>query len=90
MLGVKNEKILEYLLVFIMTLIILFFGLALTAKIPKTKIEENLKKSASYLEKNSGFKRVQPGREYTYLHLYADSVILNIINCIDTNITKAQ
>ena len=79
------KKILEYLLVFIMTLIILFFGLALTAKIPKTKIEENLKKSASYLEKNSGFKRVQPGREYTYLHLYADSVILNIINCIDTN-----
>ena len=56
------KKILEYLLVFIMTLI----------------------------EKNSGFKRVQPGREYTYLHLYADSVILNIINCIDTNITKAQ
>lgn len=79
------KKILEYLLVFIMTLIILFFGLALTAKIPKTKIEENLKKSASYLEKNSGFKRVQPGRKYTYLHLYADSVILNIINCIDTN-----
>lgn len=37
------KKILEYLLVFIMTLIILFFGLALTAKIPKTKIEENLK-----------------------------------------------
>ena len=84
------KKILEYLLVFIMTLIILFFGLALTAKIPKTKIEENLKKSASYLEKNSGFKRVQPGREYTYLHLYADSVILNIINCIDTNIIKTS
>ena len=35
------KKILEYLLVFIMTLIILFFGLALTAKIQKTKIEEN-------------------------------------------------
>lgn len=79
------KNIFEYILVFIITLVILFSGLALTAKIPKASIEENLKKSATYLEKNSGFKRLQPGREYTYLHLYADSVILNIINCIDTN-----
>lgn len=79
------KNILEYILVFIITLVILFLGLTLTAKIPKSKIEENLKKSATYLEKNSGFKRLQPGREYTYLHLYADSIILNIINCVDTN-----
>ena len=79
------KNILGYILVFIITLVILFLGLTLTAKIPKSKIEENLKKSATYLEKNSGFKRLQPGREYTYLHLYADSIILNIINCVDTN-----
>lgn len=84
------NEIFSYLLVFIATLAILFLGLTLTATIPKSKIEDNLKKSATYLEKNSGIKRLQPGREYTYLHLYADSVILNIINCIDTNITKAQ
>lgn len=79
------NEIFSYLLVFIATLAILFLGLTLTATIPKSKIEDNLKKSATYLEKNSGIKRLQPGREYTYLHLYADSVVLNIINCVDTN-----
>lgn len=68
------KKILEYLLVFIMTLIILFFGLALTAKIPKTKIEENLKKSASYLEKTVDLKECnQVGNIHIYICMQSQS-----------------
>jgi hypothetical protein len=55
----------------------------LSAKIEKSHIINNLEESAEYLKTKTGIQKIVSAREYTYLHTYADSVILNIIYCTD-------
>lgn len=87
MKKVKNiiNEILKYIFIFIITLCLLFCSLVLTAKIPKQAIKEKIEESAEYFNKNTGIKRIYNGREYTYLALYSDSILLNILYCIDSD-----
>ena len=79
------KKVIKYIGVYLITLIICVIALVGTAKIPKTAIEKSIKESAEYYKKVDGIERIQRNREYTYLHYYADSMLLNIIYCIDTD-----
>ena len=56
----------------------------LTSCIPRSAIEENLKESLPFYKENNGIEQLVKRREYTYLHYYADSILLNIIYCMDT------
>lgn len=75
----------KYILVFSITLIILFSSLTITSCIPKSMIEENIKESASFLKEYTGIKTLIKGHSCSVLHYYADSVLLNIIYCINSN-----
>ncbi|MGN1270088.1 MAG: hypothetical protein ACI4UU_04390 [Clostridia bacterium] len=79
------KKVAKYIITFLIVLIALILILVLSAKIKKEYIIENIVESANYLEKKPGIEKVQNKREYTYLHTYADSVILNIIFCTDSS-----
>ncbi|MGN1301939.1 MAG: hypothetical protein ACI4U9_05425 [Clostridia bacterium] len=79
------KLIIKYIMIFSVVLAILFSCLALTSCIPKSCIEENLKESVELFKQNGGVEQLVKRREYTYLHYYADSILLNIIYCMDTN-----
>lgn len=79
------RKAIKYIGIYFITLIICVIALVGTAKIPKTAIEQSIKESAEYYKKVDGIERIQRNREYTYLHYYADSMLLNIVYCIDTD-----
>lgn len=79
-------KKLKYPIVFILTIIILFFSLVITAKIPRKAIEENIKETTNYFyNKNytSETKPIKKDKYFTYRHIYADAMLLNIIYFID-------
>lgn len=90
--NIKKEKILKkhikatlkYILILIITVSILLTTLILTANIPKEKIENNLEESLEFYKGNLGIEEVLKRRDYTFLHYYADSILLNIIYSIDT------
>lgn len=82
------KKVIKYIGVFLITVSILFIALVGTAKIPREYIKENIKKSADELKIEKGeIDEIIKGKDYTYRHVYADAMILNIIWCIDTNNT---
>ncbi len=78
------KGILKYIAIFSTSLLILFALLCLTIKIPKEAINDNIEKSLDFYKKNAGLTRMQPKRESTFIHYYADSVVLNIIYCADS------
>ena len=59
--------------------------LIITAKIPKQAISKNMKESVEFFKEHIGIDEIQKRREYTSLHYYADSILLNIIYCIDSD-----
>lgn len=74
----------KYIITFFITLGILFSVLVLTAKIPKSYIKENIIESKSSFEDTTREVRyIGKYRDYTYIHPYADAIILNIIYNID-------
>lgn len=79
------KRIIKYIIIFIITLVILCGLLVVTAKIPKELISENIKESTNAFKTNSEIERVVINRDYTYKHIYADAMILNIIYCIDSD-----
>ena len=79
------KNLIKFMLVFISLLFILFILLILTSFIPKNNIEKNIKESVSFFKKNPGTEDLQKTREYSTVHYYADSIILNIIYCLDTS-----
>lgn len=79
------KKAIKYIGIYFITLIICVITLVGTSKIPKTAIEKSIKESAEYYKKVDGIERIQRNREYTYLHYYADSMLLSIIYGIDSN-----
>lgn len=83
-----KEKIIEiskYIIIFVGIVAVLTTLLTLTALIPKEKIEKNIQESIKYIKSNTETIEVLPKREYSYLHVYADEMILNIIYCMDSN-----
>ena len=79
------KKIIQYVGIFIFVLTLLLILLLLTMKIPKSAIEGNLNKSTEYFKNKNMLEILQIRREYTYLHLWSEAVLLNIINCVDTD-----
>ena len=85
MLLKKIKIILNYLIVFIITLSILFVLLAVSSMIPRNSIEEKLHESISFYNKNDGIHRIKNKRIYSYIHYFSDTRKLNIIYCLDSN-----
>lgn len=82
----KNlKKILKYIIIYITTVSILFSLLSLSSKIPKSSIQKNIEESVTFFKENAGIDEKLKRREYTTIHYYADSVLLNIIYCIDSH-----
>ena len=82
----KNlKKILKYIIIYITTVSILFSLLSLSSKIPKSSILKNIEESVTFFKENAGIDEKLKRREYTTIHYYADSVLLNIIYCIDSH-----
>lgn len=81
----KIKQITKYIIIFVMLVFVLTLLLVIVAKIPRKYVENNLKEATSYFRENNWeVTRTQRKREYTYLHPYADEIILNIIYCLDT------
>lgn len=72
------KKILKYIVIFFIVMLLLLSFLVATAKIPKEMISENIKKSERCFRTHSEIDRVKINRPYTFLHIYADAVLLNI------------
>lgn len=79
------KETLKYILIFIVTIFILFIALVVSSKIPHSAIEENLKESIEFYKKNAGIHRIKRKQFYSYIHYFADTRKLNIIYCLDSN-----
>ena len=44
-----------------------------------------MKESVGFFKEHIGIDEIQKRREYTSIHYYADSILLNIIYCIDSD-----
>ena len=81
---IKNT--IKYIVVYISIIVVLLGIYTATVKfIPKEKLLANIKESLPYLESNTEVIEVKPTREYSYLHVYADEILLNMIYCMDSN-----
>lgn len=79
------KKINNYIIIFLVVLFLLTAILTIVAKIPTEKVERNLKQAMLFFRENlAEITRIDEEREYSYLHIYADEIILNIIKCLDT------
>lgn len=78
------KNILKYIIIYIITASALFCLLILSSKIPKSSIQKSIEKSVTFFKENEGVEEKLKRREYTTLHYYADSVLLNIIYCVDS------
>ena len=75
----------KYVCIYILLVAILFGIMLLTiVTIPREKIEDNIKESIPDLRSSTEVKRIKPERYDTYLHVYADEILLNMIYCMDT------
>lgn len=84
------KKTIKYIIIFIVTVLILFLLLVITALIPREKIENNIRESTEAFYNDKDRKTLEKteilGRkQYEYRHIYADAILLNIIYYIDTN-----
>lgn len=81
----KIKQLVKYVIIFLMIVFTLILLLAMVAKIPRKYVEKNLKEAITYFKENDReVTRVNRKRQYSYLHPYADEIILNIIYCLDT------
>lgn len=80
----KIKAIMKYSIIFCVIVVSLASGLILTSCIPKEFIETNLQESAEFYKDKYGIQRLHPIREELKVHYYADSVLLNIIYCLNT------
>lgn len=82
------KEFLKYILIFILSTGILILLLVITALIPQEKIKENIEKSAIYLDYgtvyvNEDYSFTYEDYPLTWLDIYADEKIINIIYNID-------
>ena len=82
----KVKSIMKYIITFIGLIAVLLSLFAVTVRfIPREKIAENIEESIQYIESNTEVIEVKPTRKYSYLHVYADEILLNMIYCMDSN-----
>lgn len=77
------KMVYKYFIIYICFVFVLFFGLVGVANIPKKHIEVNMRQSAEFYKKKNGMHYIIDNREYSRVHYYADSMILNIIYNLD-------
>lgn len=82
-----TDKLAKYFIVFILVMFALLGILILVASIPNKYIKINLDKSVIYLNKKRDheFKYKSYYKFYSWLHVYADEMVLNIIYNLDKN-----
>ena len=78
------KKVLNYIVLFIITVTVLFLSLAATSLIPKSAIKTNIIESVEYYKTIQGIDRIKFKRYDTYIHYYADTRKLNILYNIDS------
>lgn len=74
----KIKHIINYIIIFFITLLLLTGALIISAKISKSAIKENTKESAEYLCEGELFGTVVDGVNGSKIDRYADSVLLGI------------
>lgn len=74
----------KYVIIFIVTVSLLFGLLVLSALIPKSAIQKNMANSIDFFKRNPGIDEIYKRREYSTLHYYADTMLLNIIYSINS------
>ena len=79
------KRILNYVIIFTITVITLFFALVVSSMIPHSAIEGKLKESIEFYKKKSGIYKIKNKKLYSYIHYYADTRKLNIIYCLDSS-----
>lgn len=82
------KEIFKYLMVFLIIVIVATTLLTLVAKIPRKYVEKNLKHAAIEYFKgiNTEFRVMEEeDKDYSYIHLYGEEMLFNIIWCLDTN-----
>lgn len=79
------KKIVKYASIFVGVCLLLFLILITTSCIPRESIEEKLKESATFLKDKNGIEELARVRYDKIIHYYADSMLLNIIYCLDTD-----
>ena len=82
----KVKSIMKYIITFIGLIALLLSLFVVTVRfIPREKIAENIEESIPYIKSNTEVIEVKPTRKYSYLHVYADEILLNMIYCMDSN-----
>ena len=79
------KTVLNYLLIFICTVFILFFSFVLSIKIPHSAIEENMQESVEFYKTRAGIYRRDGNHLSAYIHYFADTRKLNILYCMDSD-----
>lgn len=80
----KYKAIIKQVTIFWVTLILCVLALIGTALIPKESIQNQIEESAEFYKTVKGIERIQSKREYSYVYYASDSILLNILYCIDT------
>ena len=78
----KWKKIIDYILIFVSTVLILFFLLVISAKIPLSAIKQHLEESAEFYVE---LPKAKTNKAYSYIHFASDVKKLDILYYIDTN-----
>ena len=76
------KKIIDYIVIFVSTVLILFFTLVISAKIPLNTIKQHLEESVDFYAKLSSDKQ---NKAYSYIHFASDVKKLDILYNIDTS-----
>lgn len=81
------KKLIFYVEIFIVTVFILLLLLILTAKIPRERIVESLRRTTNQLSitnQDGEIIELMKGKPYTTTHIYADMILLNIIYSVNS------
>ena len=78
------KKVLNYIIIFILTLFILFFALVVSSMIPRSAIEPKIIESVEFYKKRAGLHEIEKDHIYSYIHYYADTRKLNILYSTDS------
>lgn len=77
------KEILKYIATFLLVVMLLLTFLVVIAKIPKEMIAENIKESQKCFKTHDEIEMPNKNKPYTYLHAYADAILLNITYSLD-------
>lgn len=79
-----SKSLIKYILIYLATIFLLFVLLILVAKIPKYRINDNMQKATYFYETKAGIQMKDFNKKYSFIHYFADTVVLNIIYHLDS------